>query len=81
MIFDYGYMYIQNLRDELLNTLQYYNINFFDMIFLYNYNPKHISGKVREWLGEQEFESMVWCAQSPDLTPLNISEIISKDSS
>ena len=69
------YMYVQNLRDELLNTLQYYGLNPLDMIFLYNNNPKHTSGKVKKWLDKQEFETMVWCAQSPDLTPLNIFEI------
>ena len=34
-----GYMYLQNLRDELMNILQYYDLNPLDMIFLYNNNP------------------------------------------
>ncbi|KAG2061372.1 hypothetical protein BDR06DRAFT_847329, partial [Suillus hirtellus] len=33
-------------------------------------DPKHTCKKVREWLDDQEFRTMVWPAQSPDLNPL-----------
>ncbi|KIJ12186.1 hypothetical protein PAXINDRAFT_44100, partial [Paxillus involutus ATCC 200175] len=33
-------------------------------------DPKHTCKKVREWLEEQDFGTMVCSAQSPDLNPI-----------
>jgi hypothetical protein len=44
------------LKDELLNSLEHYGLNPPDIIL--------------EWLEEQDFETMVWPAQSPDLNPI-----------
>ena len=63
-------LFLQILKDELLNSLEHYGLNPSDIIFQQDNNPKHTSKKVKEWLEEQEFRTMVWPAQSPDLNPI-----------
>ena len=63
-------LYLQILKDNLLNTLEYHGLNSSDIIFQQNNDPKHTSKKVKEWLEEQKFGTMVWLTQSPDLNPI-----------
>jgi len=65
-----GDLYLQILKDDLLNTLQYYGLDPSDIIFQQDNESKHTCRKVKEWLEEQDFETMVWLAQSPDLNPI-----------
>jgi hypothetical protein len=52
--------------DELLNTQQYRGLNPPPIFFQEVNDPKHTCRKVKEWLGEQDFKTMVWPAQSPN---------------
>ena len=65
-----GDIYLQILKDELQNSLRFYGLNPPDVIFQQDNDPKHTCRMVREWLDEQEFRTMVWPAQSPDLNPI-----------
>ena len=65
-----GDIYLQILKDELQDFLEFYGPNPSDIIFQQDNNPKHTCKKVKEWLGEQEFRTMVWPAQSPDFNPM-----------
>ena len=65
-----GNLYLQILMDELLNTLQYYHLNPADIMFQQDDDPKHTCRKMKEWLEKQDFETIVWSAQSPDVNPI-----------
>ena len=61
-------LFLQILKDDLLNSLKHYGLNPPDITVQLDNDPKHTSKKVQEWLEEQNFRTMVWPAQSPDLT-------------
>ena len=65
-----GDLYLQILKDELHQTLDYYGLHPPNVIFQQDNDPKHTCKKVKTWLEEQEFRTMRWLAQSPDLNPL-----------
>ena len=41
-------LYLQILKDDLLNTLEYHGLDPLDIIFQQDNDPKHISKKVKE---------------------------------
>ena len=62
--------YLEILKDELLQTFEYYGLKPEDHIFQQDNDSKHSSGLVQDWLKGQDFELMDWPPQSPDLNPI-----------
>jgi transposase len=58
------------LEDELMQTIDYYGMDPKKIIFQHDNDPKHKSKLVQNWLSEQEFDVLIWPAQSPDLNPI-----------
>jgi hypothetical protein len=58
--------------------LKHYGLNPPNITFRQDNDPKNTFKKVKKWLGEQDFKTMVCPAQSTDLSPLNISGVIWK---
>lgn len=65
-----GELYSEILQHELLDTIEYYDIDSADVIFQQDNDPKHTSHKAQEALDEIGIDVMEWPAQSPDLNPI-----------
>ena len=64
------HLYRSILEDELMQTIDFYGLDSTKVIFQHDNDPKHTAWSVKEWLGNQEFQTMTWPAQSPDLNPI-----------
>src|SRR5215470_6613827 len=64
------HLYKQILEDELLRTIEWYDMNIEQLIFQQDNDSKHKAKSVQEWLNEQPFDVLEWPPQSPDLNPI-----------
>ncbi|HYN44572.1 MAG TPA: IS630 family transposase [Candidatus Limnocylindrales bacterium] len=63
-------LYSEILRHELMDTIDYYQMDCADTIFQQDNDPKHTSQKAQDALDEIGLDVMEWPAQSPDLNPI-----------
>jgi transposase len=63
-------LYSEILRHELMDTIDYYQMDCADTIFQQDNDPKHTSHKAQDALDEIGLDVMEWPAQSPDLNPI-----------
>lgn len=66
----YQYLYKQILEEDLYQTMEWYGLNPEQVIFQHDNDSKHKARTAQNWLKEQEFETLVWPPQSPDLNPI-----------
>jgi hypothetical protein len=64
------HLYKDILEDDFMKTIEFYNLDSKKVIFQHDNDPKHTAKSVKDWLKNQNFEDMVWPAQSPDLNPI-----------
>jgi transposase len=63
-------LYSQILKEELMDSLKFYDKEPSDIIFQQDNDPKHTSKKAKKVMEELGLEVMKWPAQSPDLNPI-----------
>lgn len=63
-------MYLRILNDELLKTLEWYQLGKEEVIFQQDNPSCHTASSVKEWFETQRIKVLSWPAQSPDLNPI-----------
>ena len=63
-------LYSNILKEELMQTLEYYNLDINSTIFQQDNDPKHTSNLAKQTLKDLKLKVMEWPSQSPDLNPI-----------
>ena len=64
------HLYKQILEDELSKTIEYYDMDMSKVIFQHDNDSKHTAKSVQAWIAGQQFQVLLWPAQSPDMNPI-----------
>jgi hypothetical protein len=64
------HLYKSILKDDLMKTIVWYDLEPEWVIFQHDNDPKHRDRRVQEWLNQQPFVVLEWPSQSPDLNPI-----------
>ena len=62
--------FIQTLRDEFLDIIEYYDLDNSKIVFQQDNDPKHTSKKASEWFQTNNIRLLDWPPQSSDLNPI-----------
>jgi hypothetical protein len=65
-----GELYLSILKEELQESIQFYDFEPSRTIFQQDNDLKHTCKLVKTWLDDQDFRLIKWPAQSPDLNPI-----------
>ena len=63
-------LYCQILEEDFFGILEYYNLDFNDIIFQQDNDPKYITRITKKWLKDNNVVVLEWPSQSPDLNPI-----------
>jgi transposase len=63
-------LYCSILKEDLMGSLKYYNLDVNDVIFQQDNDPKHMSKRAQKCLNELGLTVLEWPPQSPDLNPI-----------
>ena len=63
-------LYVQILQHELIETIEYYELDHEEVIFQQDNAPCHTSKQTKSAISDLNLEVMDWPAQSPDLNPI-----------
>lgn len=65
-----GELYRQILDDDLLGTIQWYELDKDGVIFQQDNDPKHTANLTKQWFDDNGIKLLDWPPQSPDLNPI-----------
>ena len=65
-----GDLYVKIMQDELADSLAYYNKQTSQVIFQQDNDPKHVCNKAKAHFQQQDYQVLLWPAQSPDLNSI-----------